>query len=637
MPPSAFNISDDAPLSPIRAVQELKENIGKPKALRASGPVKNKDKISAAAEEVDDMGGLLSKSSSSSKEQTTGTATVKRTGLVKNKDKARIAAATEQAENSQTSNSKEQAATTESAVGDKHGAGEEYTVEQLAATFTTKDWENLYAYVEEIDNCARDGNYAEAWVNWSEKEQNQTAEQWRQYFEKVVRPQWLRDPTSKRQDIKKKVEQRIKETEASSTQSQSQTQEQVDQASPPKVQSSTKDPKHTASNVLSNDAGPLSESTALKRIRGDVDGGAESRQTSRPVKIQKTTSPPAPKAVSPQMKSKDLAPAISAHYSPEPDRFDEISQAGSQDEAESAIAAEEEDERNTPSIHLKGNKDPLFIPEKPEDEEAIGDEEDLEDDQNLESIASSTDLVHTTPLPRPSRIPEASDDELEEDADDDDDDGLPTPRAAKPTNAFDTQAILSPFQSQPYISALPRPPRSSSPVQQPESEASTTESLREFSGYVQNSDPPEPAASQIPQSFARPTSPSPSPTSSASIASDEDPDPPLETEELESFFEQSNVAGFPNDFITSALRRTALRPDLALLVLDAWKYDRPLPNQRGIWSAAEDALVEKWEADEVDDDDDDNGALQELVRKHGVEGWGGIIERARFLSAYRGE
>lgn len=70
-----------------------------------------------------------------------------------------------------------------------------------------------------IDDLKEDDRYDSSWVEWAKSQDNQTAEQWRQYFEKVVRPQWLRDPVSKREQIKKQIED--KHSEGGSSQSQS--------------------------------------------------------------------------------------------------------------------------------------------------------------------------------------------------------------------------------------------------------------------------------------------------------------------------------------------------------------------------------------------------------------------------------
>lgn len=81
----------------------------------------------------------------------------------------------------------------------------EYTLDQLEATFTSEDWEEIYAHVDTIESAGQ-LRYDEGWEKWAEHQANQTAEQWRQYYEKVVRPQWMRDPQWKRDQIHKKVE-----------------------------------------------------------------------------------------------------------------------------------------------------------------------------------------------------------------------------------------------------------------------------------------------------------------------------------------------------------------------------------------------------------------------------------------------
>jgi hypothetical protein len=84
----------------------------------------------------------------------------------------------------------------------------DYTLEQLEETFTSEDWEELYAFVEIIDALKGRKDYDEAWEKWANAQDNQTVDQWRQYYEKVVQPQWKRDPEWKREKIRKKVEDR---------------------------------------------------------------------------------------------------------------------------------------------------------------------------------------------------------------------------------------------------------------------------------------------------------------------------------------------------------------------------------------------------------------------------------------------
>lgn len=224
----------------------------------------------------------------------------------------------------------------------------------------------------------------------------------------------------------------------------------------------------------------------------------------------------------------------------------------------------------------------------------------------------------------------------------------PTPRG-KPRQrvpAFDTQAILSsPIQSLSF-QRLPRPlgmtqlsgtqvesqsqSRSSSiqplsPFRAPESIASPTHSLQEFRRSLNGAEPPE--DSSIPAVFAPISRPprSPSPALSDASTNSGDPDPPLAPSEFEEFFEESHSEGFDDVFITTALKHTRCRPDLATVVLHAWKVGKPLPNQRGIWSKEDDEDVESG----------DGLALAKLAKKHTLDGWGGVTERLRFLEQYR--
>lgn len=103
------------------------------------------------------------------------------------------------------------------------GGRENYTVRDFDSLFNKKDWEELYAFVEEIQSRTGD-EYTAAWAAWADTK-TQSAEQWRQYFEKVVLPQWKRDPVWKRKEIRKEVEARYDEqaTQKASQESQGHT------------------------------------------------------------------------------------------------------------------------------------------------------------------------------------------------------------------------------------------------------------------------------------------------------------------------------------------------------------------------------------------------------------------------------
>jgi hypothetical protein len=105
--------------------------------------------------------------------------------------------------------------------------GKIYTVDDFDALFDTDDWEQLYANVNEIKGCP-DDRYTAAWKSWAEG-RLQTAEQWRQYFEKVVLPQWERDPVQKREKIRKEFEAKQEEVSSQKPIQGTQGQEDVEQ------------------------------------------------------------------------------------------------------------------------------------------------------------------------------------------------------------------------------------------------------------------------------------------------------------------------------------------------------------------------------------------------------------------------
>jgi len=212
----------------------------------------------------------------------------------------------------------------------------------------------------------------------------------------------------------------------------------------------------------------------------------------------------------------------------------------------------------------------------------------------------------------------------------------PTPRAPRQRSNFDTQAILSsPFQnifthaqSEDCIlkpQAKNNTQRSSPPDPHSESDASTTKSLQEFRRSLNEDDDARIAhPNQQPRHLY--VSPTPSSTSSTSSSTTSgDPDPPLTADELDLFFQEQNEDGFGDDFIVAALKRTRMRPGLAIQVLEAWSQGKPLPVARGIWAVRDDEDVESG----------DDIALARLGKLHSIDGWGGVTERLVFLEGLR--
>jgi hypothetical protein len=106
---------------------------------------------------------------------------------------------------------------------------ETYTVDDFEKLFGKEDWEELYANVEEILEAPAK-TYIEAWANWA-KGTSQTADQWRQYFEKVVHPQYRRDEPWKKASIKKRVRQRHETERSSQVETEQSSQVEAEQCS----------------------------------------------------------------------------------------------------------------------------------------------------------------------------------------------------------------------------------------------------------------------------------------------------------------------------------------------------------------------------------------------------------------------
>ncbi|KAH7074100.1 hypothetical protein FB567DRAFT_453313 [Paraphoma chrysanthemicola] len=588
----------------------------------------------------------------------------------------------------------------------------EYSLEQLAATFNSNDWEEVYAFVDIIDAKKGDESYGKAWKRWAKDQDNQTAEQWRQYYEKVVRPQWLRDPEWKREQIKEKIEKKHENTKQSQTISQQQekqeSQEQPVEAesvaaadAPPEDPSTPQKPSAIDDERFEKDR----HEQLLEARRSEDDDAAAYIFYARDKKWE--TWNPQPnldytqlhKLLMSQWQSlsqEDKAPYLAMNESTKKQAQTETSKLASEVKLMSSSTAQYESPRYIAQIHqnvlkrVRGDgitdekgedhrsakrqksaspvADGTLIEEAqhvtqqtiveilssdsssstphPEEDDARADDqlrqeftqrqhaEDLPfDDDSVESVEEvesieADDFLDIDPL-------KAQRNEIEELSEDDLPSNTPTPRATRQrTNNFDTQAILSSPSQGIGITALPRPSgytqdletqsdhRSSSLAPHPESDASTTQSLQEFRHSLINEDTKMsyPTLPTLP----RPTSLSPAPSNTSSAGS-ADPDVPLDASEFSDFFDEKQADGFSNEFITKALKRTTCRPGLAETVLDAWGQGKPLPNQRGIWSVEDDEAAEGG----------DGLALARLEVKHTWDGWGGVVERVKFLGEYR--
>lgn len=505
------------------------------------------------------------------------------------------------------------------------------SLDQLAELFSSEDWEELYAFVEEIQAASEQDDYQSAWEQWAKSQDNQTAEQWRQYYEKVVRPQWLRDPESKRKRIRDKI--KIKHNE-----SPSQTQDMTDGANEQEEEpsSANKDKPST------NNANPVEEDT----VEGAAKELANHHTRSQPTKMpsSSTAQYESPKYMSklydkiqkraheevtredaneqekqspPTKRQKSASPLLEMEQTAQDNIGTQIQPLEISSGESSAPTSQSEEHAHQASQQLTGEAQYYFgnntrVPHRK-----------VEDMEEVDSVESE-DLPVMTSLPLPPQgVVDLSDDDALS--------NTPTPRPNRQRpSRFDTQAILSSPSQEPNLSRLPRPPnytqdetdhRSSSLAPHPESEASTTQSIEDFRRSLTDLD----AKTSYPTShLPRPASPSPAPSSSSSTGSG-DPDVPLAAEEIDDFYSQLQAEGILEEFITKALKRTRCRPGLAEIVLDAWIQGKPLPNQRGIWSLEDDEAVESG----------DGIALAKLERKHTLDGWGGVTERMAFLGVYR--
>ncbi|PZC96477.1 Myb-DNA-bind-2 multi-domain protein [Pyrenophora tritici-repentis] len=575
----------------------------------------------------------------------------------------------------------------------------EYKVNELTDMFTTEDWLDLYAYVDLIDATKEDGRYDAKWVLWAEHRGEQTSEQWRQYYEKVVRPQWLRDPQSKRDRIREEMDQKHAEEKLSQSQSvreQLSEHEESDEepvAPTPAIKESKAADQPSESedegfeNFL-NEEGASNPPAAYKLYAREMRQAASTAQPSldyaalhnflltqwhslsedeRAPYLAMDQALTEITIVTPKAKTRiatdNKLPSSSTARPESPEAYRKLHETfvkrlrdNSEDEEDVQVPrpikrrksrsatptnddvigtvdqpleiSSAESFQSLSESELAGQETGPDMPvtlevEEDEDEEATMVEHGGENEGNEVESIESDDFLRFQKLPPPPDIYDtASEDELPS--------NTPTPRAVRQTKSiFDTQAILSSPTEDPrdkFIrsfgkDATPKQKAlSPSPFDYPESVASTTQSLEEFRSSLRE----KAAAEASPKPLRISASPSPAPSSVSSTGSG-DPDPPLTADEINEFFDEQNARGISNAFVSAALTRTRLRPDLAIEVLDAWTAGKPLPNKRGIWSKADDEVVEGC----------DGPALKRLEKKHTTDGWGGITERLIFLEGAR--
>lgn len=581
-------------------------------------------------------------------------------------------------------------------------AKKDYSVNELKVLFTLDDWLELYAFADLINSLEVSDEYDSAWEKWAEEQCNQTAVQWRQYFEKVVRPQWLIDPVSKREKMKRKVEKQHDEDNHSQGQSISQPfsqlvkpEEEAAQSTVPvegdtlvqtsgfnnerfeelinnehnnKVPSAYKffarEKKQETLNahpgrgytalhiVLINQWSSLSIEEKAPYLAMDRKATAQaSEETGNSTKTAQ-----APKR-SLSSKAQHEFPKLHLEKN---DQFTKRSREDDEtEEQEEEIESPRPIKRRksgsttptkdntleTPTektgiqqqpleISLSANSQDTIQPEPIKEQARLDISDFVEDDEatmveldkqgtekEVESIESDEflDIDH---LRQPLGYETGSEDDLRS--------NTPTPRATRQkVSNLDTQAILSSPTQDGFPRSIGLAQEANfqqellfSSPQVPESDASTTQSMEEFRRSLQEEDVGEATYPQYPP---RPLRLSSSPVPSTTSTSSGDPDPPLNAEEINEFYDEQNAQGFPNDFISAALKRTGLRPELAVKVLDAWKQGKPLPSERGIWSKENDTAVESGDGYE----------LAKLARKHTIDGWGGVTERLVFLEGYR--
>ncbi|RMZ68735.1 transcription factor [Pyrenophora seminiperda CCB06] len=504
----------------------------------------------------------------------------------------------------------------------------DYSVGELTDMFTAENWSELYGNVDLIDDTKADSRYDLCWDGWAEAQGDQTAEQWRQYYEKVVRPQWLRDPQSKRDEIRKERERKHAEEEPSQSQSvreQFEDHEKIEHeavaAHTPTVDKGKAVHKPSKfedeqfeillevvatdkflipytfyarkmkyatwaeqpsldyaalHELLFTQWYSLSEEEKAPYIAMDQ-GLAEiapdtPKDTTKIARGSKVASSSTARPESPEAYTKLHQKFVKRlrDDSEEEEEQDHVQVPRPSKRRKSASATPTMDDKfgtQYQPLEISSAASSQSLLDDEEDEEATMVEHTVEDeDKDLESIAST---------------------DIEE---------LPPPHPAIqhfPTTT--TTTTTSPQTPPPHVPSATKPKTKNSAAPPPSSNSTQTPT------------PQQPTPSK---NFANPSKPKKKTQPTPSSPPNQHP---------------FNARGIEDAFIDKALVRTRLRPDLAIKVIDAWTLGQSLPIERGIWSKQDDEDVESG----------DGVALARLERKHTLDGWGGITERLVFLEECR--
>ncbi|KAF2260688.1 hypothetical protein CC78DRAFT_584593 [Lojkania enalia] len=560
-------------------------------------------------------------------------------------------------------------------------ASEDHAVDDLVTLFTKDEWEQLYANADIIIACDKE-RYMLGWEGFTEGK-SQTAEQWRQYFEKVVRPQWEEDPVEKRIRIQKRFYDKQDEENEEAPMDKTEQSEVVDPSTP-----KPKDEGVIASQSKSTSS-PCLEDAAVEQLLEERKGKKpfdayqfftqekkfavwDDNPSLSYLKLHQILLPQwkelteTEKAHYNALESADkirsdleAAPSSSTVHQTTPNYLAKAYNKALKSLKRRSDGNIDKQEDGEPSRHLKRRRGKSSTPihdAQPEIGETSGTQQqpleissaassnysgedeieaqqrakgdiqtnlpaqqdsqilDLSEDEELSEVSESDELHNPSRTP-PSRV------KLEPPSSSDFPSNTPTPRAPRHRPAGFSEQELEEEGGARSPSASLQP---SSPTRKPASIASTTQSLQDFRHSLNDEEPSASLPSNLaPASNLRPSQQSLASSSPSSTTSG-DPDPPLEHDEFEDFFNAQHESGFKDDQIIKALKITRCRPNLTELVLDAWAENKPLPNQRGIWSEEEDQMLTSG----------DGVALARLEIKHKENGWGGTTERLKWLEGY---
>lgn len=504
------------------------------------------------------------------------------------------------------------------------------------STFTEEDFEYLLRMALDIQNVCV-GRYQEFWINFANHNKIHTAVEWRSFYERRVLPVALQkennlehlkeqgdsgwvefwenqgQPFTTLPCIEQNITTEVRPASSKAADAEREPLPPVSGAGSAKQDEVMDDAVNLVSKTEKNASSELA-----KRKQQDSANLVQEQPT--PKRRRTATSPPAPsRIVTPsrtsQQSDADEVVSVSSKNTPSPsDEDGEISE----DQAAEQLRREMAENKDSHHQLTRANLARIQAENgSPEEKRGVDIDEDDEDDDQADFATYLANILPPSMKDKALETIETNNHQIEQDDEGEDDEDI-----VMDTNQHEGEFEIDPdldnpsYQSSAEFQAnnpnmhLGAPATqawevSSLPSQsQPQSQRMSTQAILDTDTQTFDAEVPSP-----PPEFAEETQ---------SYAAAQTDSQILTAEEFWPWIDVQAAAGFAEEDVIAALRRTSFNPKLASVVLEA----RGEVDVAGVWTSEEDCIIEGSNA----------RAIRELERKHGK---GSVMARLQFLTDWR--